>query len=516
MNRPRIFTTLHVRVTALFLALLVIVGAVYYLWMQHTVFAPVRQDAAEAHWYSHLAAGEIDSVAALAGAVFELPDPDRSGALQALARSYGESIAAFAAEVVFFDARTGLPLAASGLAGSADSLAAAAGQVDPALLADMTAPDWAFDAIYPDPTNIDAFVNRIFHVAPVPGGDGLATAYLTGSWRPLIFAAEDVALDPRRLWLQAILVALVGSFLVGGVVMTWLTRRINTLGEAAADLAAGDFSRRVQDGSADDLGRLSRTFNTMADQVEDLVTELRQKEHFQRQLIANISHDLRTPLASLRGYIETLSLRGDLMEPTEYQRYLHIITDNLIHLDRLVDHLLQLSRLDAGQARFQSEDFLLPELVEGVLARCATPAAARSIRLDFHHAADLPLVHADPLQIAQVLQNLVENGIKFGRQGGEVVIQLRVLAEGTVEVAVQDDGPGIAAALLPHIFDRFFTGDPSRNRKSQSSGLGLAIAAKIVEGHGSTLSVESQPDQGACFRFQLTQATALHADTAEA
>jgi signal transduction histidine kinase len=204
------------------------------------------------------------------------------------------------------------------------------------------------------------------------------------------------------------------------------------------------------------------------------------------------------------------------MDGAEYRRYLGIVTDNLKHLDRLVDHLLQLSRLDAGQASFHHEDFPLAELAEGVLARCAAPAEARRITVDCVCPDDLPMVHADPLQIAQVMQNLVENGIKFGREGGEVTVIARDVGDGSVEVAVRDDGPGIPLEDQPHIFERFFVGDRSRSLKGHSSGLGLAISAKIVEGHGSELTVESQPGHGACFRFRLPAAEAeLLADEAE-
>jgi signal transduction histidine kinase len=412
--------------------------------------------------------------------------------------------------VVFFD-REGRALASS----ASDSLREAVGTVDARMLADMTGPDWAFDEIYPDPSNIDAYVNRIFHVAPVTGRDGAVTGYLAGSWRPLVFSEEDVALDPRALWLQAILVGLLASFAVGWVIMTWLTRRIRSLSGAVSHFAAGDLARRVDARGTDEIGQLGRSFNAMAGRLETVIEELRHKELFQRQLIANISHDLRTPLSSLRGYVETLALRGPSMDADEYRRYLTIVTDNVQHLDRLVDHLLQLSRLDAGQTPFRREVFPLDELTEGVLARCAAPAEARSVTLDCVSPDDLPLVEADPLQIGQVLQNLVENGIKFGREGGEVLVMARDAGDGTVEVAVRDDGPGIPLEDQPHIFERFFVGDRSRSLKGQSSGLGLAISAKIVEGHGSELTVESQPGHGACFRFRLPAAAAEpHADEA--
>jgi signal transduction histidine kinase len=495
MAWPPLLTNLHVRVAALFLGLLIVVGAVYYAWMMHTVLAPPKLDPDEKRWYKELASVEMDSLAQVAAG------GDRAH-LAELALEYGRRIAVYDAEVVFVDAERGRVLAAS----DPDSLAAAVGQVDVQLLHDMVSTDWSYSTIYPDPSNIDAYVNRIFHVATVAGDDGGPAAYLVGTWRPWILTVDDVTLNSRQLWFQAIIVGLAAAILVGAVVVAWLTRRIRSLSAAVGALAAGDLGHRVRDRSPDDLGRLGRDLNAMAARLETLVGELRNKEQFQSQLIANISHDLRTPMASLRGHIETLSLRGDRAEPATYRRYLDTINENLDQMDRLVGHLLQLSRLDAGQTLFQTEDFRLPELAGSVMAWCGTGARAKGIRLDCRYPADLPLVHADPLQIGQVLQNLVENGIKFGQEGGEIVVDLQPDRDGRVAVAVRDDGPGIAPEDLPHIFERFFTGDRSRSRKGQSSGLGLAIAAKIVEGHGSRLTVSSEFGRGACFRFGLPAA----------
>lgn len=498
----RLFDNLHVRVSALFLGLLVVVGVVYYLWMTRMVFAPPAQDAVAEHWYAELADAEIDSLAREAGRA-----PERTATL---AVDYGRGIAAFEAEVVFFDLE-GQVIAAS----DPDSLGEAVGAVDPELLRDMTDTDWAFDEIYPDPTNIDAYVNRIFHTAAVEGPQG-RLGYVAATWQPLIFTEADVELDPFKLWLQAVLVGLVASFVMGWIVMSWLTRRIHRLSEAVGDLASGRLDERVRDGSRDDLGRLARDFNRMAARLEALVDDLRHKEQFQRQLIANISHDLRTPLATMRGYVETLTMRGREMPDVEYERYLRITGDNLVHLDRLVEHLLQLSRLDSGQTRFAPEDFPLPELIEGVFARVEAAAQAKNCLLSCDAPEDLPLVHADPLQIAQVLQNLVENGIKFGRDGGRVSVVLRKGERGRVSVSVRDDGPGIAPEILPHIFERFYTADESRSAKGQSSGLGLAISQKIVEAHGSQLLVTSEVGQGSAFTFDVAAEDERLAHQAEA
>jgi len=490
----RLFDNLHVRVSALFMGLLVLVGAVYYGWMNHMVFAPPEQDEVEAYWYDQLADAEIDSLALVAS---EAPDQ-----LAALALDYGHGIADFDAEVVFFDTE-GMVLASS----DPDSLSEAVGQVDAQLLADMTAPDWAFDEIYPDPSNIDAYVNRIFYLAPVALADG-AAGYLAATWQPLIFSEADVQLDARKLWLQAVLVALVASFLMGWVVMAWLTRRIRNLSRAVGDLAAGQLSRRIDDPSHDDLGRLGRDFNTMAGRLEDLVDDLRGKEEFQRQLVANVSHDLRTPLSSVRGYLETLTMRGGSLADDENQRYVHIMNNNLTHLDRLVDHLLQLSRLESGQARFRLEEFPLPELIEGVMARAESPATRKAMTIACDCPADLPLALADPLQIVQVMQNLVGNAVKFGLDGGHVTVIVRDIGDGYMDVSVNDDGPGIAPDVLPHIFERFYTGDESRSAKGQSSGLGLAISQRIIEGHGGHITVESELGRGSTFRFQVRSAGA--------
>lgn len=488
----RLSGNLHVRVSALFMGLLVVVGAVYYLWMTSMVFAPPAQDPVEEHWYSELADAEVDSLAREATL-----HPDR---LDVLAQDYGRTIAGFEAEVVFFDSQ-GQVLASS----DPDSLGQAIGVVDPTLLTDMTSGDWAFDEVYPDPTNIDAYVNRIFHVARFSRADGEA-AFLAATWKPLIFSEADVQLDARKLWLQAVLVALIASFAMGWIVMSWLTRRIHHLSLAVDDLARGQLDRRVHDDSRDDIGRLGRDFNTMAARVEQLVEDLRGKEQFQRQLVANVSHDLRTPLSSVRGYIETLAIRGHDLPAADYQKYLGIVTDNLLHLDHLVDHLLQLSRLDSGQARFSLEEFPLPELVEGILARATVAADRKGITVACDCPDDLPMVVADPLQIVQVLQNLVDNGVKFGKPGGTVTVAVHDGHDGFLDVAVHDDGQGIAPEVLPHIFERFFSGDASRSTKGQSSGLGLAISQKIIEGHGGRITVESEVGRGTCFRFRLRAA----------
>jgi signal transduction histidine kinase len=501
---PHIFDSLHVRVTGLFLLLLLVSGGAWYLWVKGTALEP-RQDPATAHWWDDLADGEIADLGARCTPV--LDDPT---ALADLLAAFGDRVRRYEAEVAVVDA-AGRVVASS----DADSLGAAIGSLDPALIAAMANEDWNFGS-YPDSTSVDAYVNRIFQVEPLAAAAGGRPAgWLVASYMPLTVTPDELVATTRHMGAQAVIVALLAGALSGVISMTWLSRRIHALSAGVEAYAGGDLARRVPATSADDLGRLGRNVNLMAARLETLIEDLRGKELFQRQLITNISHDLRSPMAALRGYVETFVIRGAEMSDDERQRHLEIITGNLDHLDRLVDHLLQLSRLDAGQARFQMEDFPLPELVDGVITRCEGIARKKGVTLDAVIPDDLPLVHADPLQIAQVLQNLLDNGIKFNRENGRVVVELVAVPSG-VQVTVRDDGEGIAPEILPHIFDRFYAGDASRHRKGESNGLGLAIAQKIVQGHHGTLTVTSRQGEGSAFTFTLAAAETRHAASAKA
>ncbi|MBE0567644.1 MAG: HAMP domain-containing protein, partial [Krumholzibacteria bacterium] len=497
MRQPAPARSLHFRITAAFVLLLAVGGGGYYLWLERTLYAPY-DDAEEKHWYEELAAAELDSLAAVLAPL--AAEPGRAGPLL---QDYGRGVARYEAELIVFDA-AGRHAASS----AADSLAAAVPFADPALLRDMSSADWDFGS-YPRAEDVSAYENRVFAVRPlVPaGGDEAAPAgYLVASFMPPTIAVGELEADARRMGLHAALLLLLYAAASSTIIMLWTTRRLRRLSRGVAAFAAGDLGARVPASSADEIGSLGRHINTMAQRIAGMVDELTRKESFQRQLVANVSHDLRTPLASLRGYVETLSLGGAQVGEQERGRYLAVVTEKLDHLDRLIEHVLILSRMDSGQAGFRPEDFSLGELAGTVLDRCAQPAADRAVSLDLDLDPDLPDVHADPLQIGRVLQNLVENGVKFTPAGGRVAVRARRVGA-KVEVEVADTGVGIDPRDLPHIFERFYTGDKSRtvadagpaDHLSRSSGLGLAIAARIVEVHGARLEVQSAPGAGSVF-----------------
>ncbi|MBK6733202.1 MAG: HAMP domain-containing histidine kinase [bacterium] len=503
---PRFAKTLLFRLSAIFLAFLGLCLGGYFLWIQATVFSPYADDA-EKKWFETRADSELDALAATLASV----DPGSAAAGSAIA-NYGEKVTRFGVELMVFGPR------GTSLAGTpGDSLMAAVPAVEVSLLSQMATSDWDFSR-YPDKSNVDAFENRIFDVNVI-GEPGSPRGYLVASYRPLEIDAGELEAHSNLLVTQQRLVKVLAGMLVLAAVgalllMGWTSRRISRLSVAMEAFTGGDLRRRVGEGGSDEIDDLGRHFNHMARHIESMLDSLRQKEQFQRQLIANVSHDLRTPMASLRGHVESLNLRFDQLDAAQRARALDTISGNLEHLDRLVERMLVLSRLDAGQAAIQPEDFSIVELADSVMRRCEHLALPTGITIEMRAEPRLPLVHADPLQVALVLQNLLENGIKFNRPAGRVTLTLaRVDAGARVLLSVADTGRGIAEADIPHIFERFYTGDASRTRKGgapahlqYSSGLGLAIAAKVVAAHGDELQVTSRPGEGAEFRFHLAAA----------
>jgi signal transduction histidine kinase len=500
---PRFARTLHFRITAIFVILVVVVGGAYYAWMRATVYSPY-DDEKEQNWYEELAENELQDLAARIAPVL-----GERAAVERILVDYGRGVAEYEAELIVFDAG-GNCLATS----APDSLDRAVARADTALLRDMSDGDWDFQS-YPDPVDVDSYANRIFDVHRIVTNATTLAApagYLVASFEPATIAVGEIERDERTMRLQALVLLLLYAAASSTIIMLWTTRRIRLLARGVGAVAAGDLSTRVPATSADEIGTLGRQINSLAERIESMVSELTQKESFQRLLVANVSHDLRTPLASLRGYIETLSLAGEDVSKEERSRYLTVITEKLDHLDRLIAHVLVLSRIDSGEEVFRAEDFSFGELAETVLERCRQASAHRGVTLDLELERGLPDAHADPLQIGRVLQNLVENGIKFTPDGGRVTVRARRDADG-LRVEVADTGIGIPPEDLAHVCKRFYTVDRSRPGQrdgggadaliGRGTGLGLAIAARLIEGHGSRLEVDSVEDVGSVFAFHL-------------
>jgi signal transduction histidine kinase len=231
---------------------------------------------------------------------------------------------------------------------------------------------------------------------------------------------------------------------------------------------------------------------------------MKQADATRRELIVNISHDLRTPLASLQGYIETLQVRQEVLTSAEKEAYLQIALRHTEQLNELVTRLFDLARLDSGQTAVSPEPFVLEELVQDVTQQFELAASQGGIRLEMPAPAELPLVFGDIGLIERVLRNLIENALRYTHAGGSIGVGITP-GHASCRVDVWDTGDGISAADLPHIFDRFYRGEKSRSAAAAHAGLGLAIVKRIVELHGGTIRASSRPGK-TVFSFTLRYA----------
>ena len=310
--------------------------------------------------------------------------------------------------------------------------------------------------------------------------------------------------------------ALIASALVIGI----MTRRLQRLARVMDRFRESGFAeqpaRRATGAAAgDDIDQLASTFREMADRIMAQMNELKQTDSLRRELVANISHDLRTPLASLQGYLETLQLKSGSLTAEEKRRYLEIALSQSEHLSELVAKLFELAKLDAERVDILPEPFVLADLLQDVVQEFELAAQKKGIRIAATLPQDMPLVTGDIGLIERALRNLIENALRYTPAGGEVRV---ALAAGTdhATVRVTDTGPGIDAADLPRIFDRFYRGEKSRSDTSSGAGLGLAITKRILELHDSDVSVESAPGGGTTIGFTLAYVGAEAAPSPDA
>lgn len=297
-----------------------------------------------------------------------------------------------------------------------------------------------------------------------------------------------------------LLIVLGFTGLVGLVLFALLTRRFRRLTTVVRRFKAGDHAKRMPVTRHDEIGALGRAFNEMADTIAAQVNALRETDAARRDLVANVSHDFRTPLTSIRGHAERLLHRDDL-DADAAEQALATILQNTERLDRLADQLHELSRLDARQAAPSPEPFSIAELVHDIAVKFQPQAEARGVQLAVERADHLPSVRADIGLIERLISNLVDNAIANTPEGGTVQIALAV-ANGRVRVQVEDTGRGIPTDDVPLVTQRFYR--VARNGDaSDGSGLGLSIAAEIAELHDSELAIESAVDRGTRVCFHL-------------
>jgi signal transduction histidine kinase len=316
----------------------------------------------------------------------------------------------------------------------------------------------------------------------------------------VVIAARLDAFDPQESAFlkhvnQGLLTIGLGAIAVALVLGWWLAHRLSAparaLTVAARDLAAGNWNQRLPVRSGDEFGQMTAAFNDMA-------AEITRQAALRRRLVADVAHELRTPLSVLRLELEATQ---DGLQSSQ-EAVVHV-GEELVILESLINDLSLLAQAEAGELplNLQSED--LGVLVENTVERWHGRAAARGLALSAQVAPDLPSLRLDRLRIGQVLTNLFSNALRHTPAGGKIQVQVRSSDENTLLVSVRDTGEGIPPDLLPHIFERFYRADPARSRETGGAGLGLSIARQAVELHGGRLWAESELGDGSTFCFTL-------------
>jgi signal transduction histidine kinase len=313
----------------------------------------------------------------------------------------------------------------------------------------------------------------------------------------LMFASQ------HDLVLGTILLLFAGGMAIalGWFFATTLGERIESLRGAARKLASGDLGIRVKVQGRDELAELSQTFNEMAEKVEAAAQEQQELDQLRHELLAWTSHDLQTPLASMRAMIEALA-DGMVEDESTRQRYLTTIQREIQSLSALIDDLLQVAQIDAGGLNINPAWNSLSDLISDTLEAFSELASQQGVQLTGEATPDLDPTWFDAPRIGRVLANLIQNALQYTQHGGKVKLTARK-KQGEALVEIRDDGEGIKPADLPMIFESFYRGEKSRSRATGGSGLGLAIAKGLVEAHGGMITVRSEPGKGTSFIFSL-------------
>lgn len=353
--------------------------------------------------------------------------------------------------------------------------------------------------------------NKVFSVAPVRNKnklEGYLYIVLGGESYDSVFKLLESSYLLRS-WLMAIFISLFAASVLGYILFRYITRRVYILSDAMEAFKKTDFTHPVElpdrfDGrKGDEIDLLGSTFLQMSERIIQQVKLLKHNDTARRELIANVSHDLRTPLASMQGYLETLLLKNEGMSKDEQMEYVQTAYENSQRLQKLISELFELARLENNDATLHFESFSMSELAHDVSQKFKLNARNKGIRLEAKIPEMPVFVSADIGLIQRVLENLLDNAIKYTPEGGEVEISLNI-SETTVAVVIKDSGQGISEYEAQHIFERFYRIE--KHRDQDGSGLGLAIVKRIIQLHNSSIFVSPAKDKGTVFSFDLPHA----------
>jgi len=349
---------------------------------------------------------------------------------------------------------------------------------------------------------------KVFSAAPIPlQGKPEAFLYVVLGGEEYDSIADMLA-ESRLLRTRLFAVVLAGALLIAWFALFWsITSRLRRLNSRVEQFRRSALVTPASDGEpiragGDDIDQLDATFAQMSQRIAQQVEDLKQTDQRRRELIANVSHDLRTPLTALHGYLETLLMKGSELSLDKQREYLETAARSSLRLSKLVVELFELAKLESRAAPLELEAFSLGDLMQDVAEEFALVAEQNGVRLRTRIDGNLEPVSGDIEMIERVLQNLLQNAINHTRAGGEVTLEA---AQGpqTIAVSVTDTGCGIPQEDLPYIFDRFYKARNNSVQNAQGAGLGLAIAKRILDLHGASINAKSVINEGTTFDFSL-------------
>ncbi|MCB9431174.1 MAG: HAMP domain-containing protein [Ardenticatenaceae bacterium] len=315
--------------------------------------------------------------------------------------------------------------------------------------------------------------------------------------------SQRMFVSEHDLLLSAVLLLFAGMIATtfGIFVASTVTDELRQLAATAQTLADGDLGARVQVKGRDEIARLAQSFNMMAAQLQATERKREELEQMRRNFIAWTSHDLRTPLTSIRAMVEALH-DGVVDDPATARRYYATMRNDVIGLNNLINDLFELSQLDAGGLHIETAPHSLRDLISDALESFQALAQQRHIQLDGEVEAEIDPVVMSASKIGRVVNNLIGNALRYTPAGGQVFVRA-VRTETAVQVTVQDNGPGFREKDLPHLFEQFYRGEEARSRQTGGAGLGLAIARGIIMAHNGRIWAENIPTGGALVGFEL-------------
>jgi signal transduction histidine kinase len=343
-----------------------------------------------------------------------------------------------------------------------------------------------------------------FYADVVVAGNRTGIVAVPGGPPPLSEGLREIA--PTLTFVGIALLG-TGAALMALMIFGPTHRRLRDLEQAARALGDGRTDVRANENGGDEVSALAATFNTMAADLEARAAALADSDRARRQLLADVSHELMTPLAAIRGYVETLGMTELKIDAETRAKYLDIAYQETHKLEAIIGELLDLARLEGGGETLEREPLLADDLFRRVADRHRPTLRDRRITLTCASAAGTPLIFGDADRLEQALQNVAANAIRHTPDGGTVTLHAEPAGE-RVRITVADSGPGIPAEHLPRIFDRFYKADASRagTRIPSGSGLGLSIVRAIVHRHEGDVRAFNAPDGGAVFEFVLPAA----------